>query len=231
MGRSSPARRADSPDSAHSVIPTTLTRFREALQPDWVHSVRARRLSAAALVVLAAAAAVRADPDGARSAAVITTRDLTPGVALTLDDVRVENRSTATLPEGAHADVDAVIGATPAGPVRRGEVLTDVRLLGSRLAKSAAGPDARVVPLELAQSAVLDVVREGDVVDIVAAPQSDPDAPARVIATDAVVVLVSAEPGGIAAQGDRVVLVALPAAAATAVAAATLVQTVTLTLH
>jgi hypothetical protein len=87
------------------------------------------------------------------------------------------------------------------------------------------------VPLELAQHAVLDVVREGDVVDIVAASQSDPDAAPRVIATDAVVVLVSAESGGIAGAGDRVVLVALPAVAANAVAAATLMHTVTLTLH
>ena len=51
------------------------------------------------------------------------------------------------------------------------------------------------------------------------------------IATDAVVVLVSAKPSGVGAGTDRVVLVALPAHAANEVAAATLVQTVTLTLH
>jgi SAF domain len=214
-----------------SLDPTPLTRIREALQPDWVHSVRARRVAAAALVIVAAAAALRPDPDGAQGAAVIATRDLTPGVAVTADDIRVENRPAATLPEGAHRDAAAVVGATPAGPVRRGEILTDIRTLGTRLVESAAGPDARVVPLELAQSAVLDVVREGDVVDIVAASLSDPDAAPRVIATDAVVVLVSAEPSGIGGAGDRVVLVALPKVAANAVAAATLVQTVTLTLH
>lgn len=214
-----------------SLDPTPLTRLRQALQPDWVHSVRARRIAAAALVLLAGAAALRSDPAGAHSAAVVTTRDLTPGVAVTAADVRVENRLTATLPDGSAADVTAVLGALPAGPVRRGEILTDVRLLGTRLTESAAGPNARVVPVELSQSAVLDVVREGDVVDIVAAPQSDPDAAPRVVATDAVVVLVSAEPGGIAAAGDRVVLVALPVAAANAVAAATLVHAVTLTLH
>ena len=214
-----------------SLDPTLLTRVREALQPDWVHSVRTRRIAAAALVLLAGVAALRTDPAGAHSAAVVAIRDLTPGVAVTAADVQIENRLTATLPDGTAADVGTVVGAMPAGPVRRGEVLTDVRLLGTRLTKSAAGPDARVVPLELAQSAVLDVVREGDVVDIVAAPHSDPDAAPRVVATDAVVVLVSAEPGGIAAAGDRVVLVALPVAAANAVAAATLVHAVTLTLH
>lgn len=215
-----------------SLDPTWSTRFRQALQPDWVHSVRARQIAAGALVLLAGAAAVRPDPDDAHAPAVVAARDLTPGVALTADDVRIEKRLATTLPDGAQTDVDTLVGATPAGPVRRGEVLTDVRVLGTRLTESAAGPDARVVPLHLEQTAVLDVVRGGDVVDIVAAPQSDPDAAPRVIATDAVVVLVSAESEGLtAAAGDRVVLVALPAAAANSVAAATLVHTVTLTLH
>ena len=76
-----------------------------------------------------------------------------------------------------------------------------------------------------------DLVRTGDVVDILAAPQADSDAEPRLVATDAVVVLVSAKPKGATSANDRVVLVALPAAAATAVAGAALVQTVTLTLH
>jgi SAF domain len=222
------------PSSAGRVESLDLTwsaRLRQAAQPDWVHSVRTRRVAAGALVLLAAAAAVRPDPDGAVTAAVVASRDLTPGVALTVDDVRVEKRLTATLPDGAQENLDTAVGAMPAGPVRRGEVLTDVRVLGTRLTESAAGPDGRVVPLQLEQSAVLDVVREGDVVDIVTAPQSDPEATPRVIATDAVVVLVSVESEGLAAAGDRVVLVALPVAAANAVAAATLVHTVTLTLH
>ena len=69
--------------------------------------------------------------------------------------------------------VDAIVGATLAGPARRGEVLTDVRLLGPRLAESAAGPDARIVPIPLADAALMDLVRPGDVVDIVAAPADD----------------------------------------------------------
>jgi Flp pilus assembly protein CpaB len=221
------------PGLAGTVDPTLISRVRQALQPDWVHSVRVRRIAAGALVVLAAAAALRSEPGGAHSNAVVASRDLSPGVALSADDLRVESRPAATLPDGAQSEVDGVLGAAPAGPIRRGEVLTDVRLLGSRLTEAAAGPDARVVPLELAQSALLDVVRAGDIVDIVAAPQSTPDADInpRIVATNALVVLVSPDSGGIGAAGDRVVLVALPAAAATAVAAATLVHTITLTLH
>ena len=125
-----------------------------------------------------------------------------------------------------------MVGSTLAGPARRGEVLTDVRLLGPRLAQSAAGPDARIVPLHLADTALLDLVRPGDVVDVLAAAAdgrrgADP----RVVATDAVVVLVSEKQKGPGSGGERVLLVALPAHAANDVAGATLMQTVTLTFH
>jgi hypothetical protein len=110
-------------------------------------------------------------------------------------------------------------------------VLTDVRLLGRRLAESAAGPDARIVPVHPVDSALADLVRPGDAVDVVAASDTSSPSAARVVATDAIVVLVSAKQKAQTATNDRVVLVALPAAAANAVAGAALVQTVTLTLH
>jgi len=53
----------------------------------------------------------------------------------------------------------------------------------------------------------------------------------HIVATDAVVVLVSQKPSGAGSGGDRVVLVALPAQDANAVAGAALVQSVTLTFH
>jgi len=162
----------------------------------------------------------------------VATRDLPSGVELTADDVRLENRTAATVPDGAQSDVDAVVGATLAGPARRGEVLTDVRVLGPRLAESVAGPDARIVPLPLADSAVLDLVRPGDVVDVLAAgSESDADARPQLVATNAVVVLVSEKPKGAGNGSDRVVLVAVGAHTANEVAAAALLQTVTLTFH
>ena len=57
------------------------------------------------------------------------------------------------------------------------------------------------------------------------------DAAPQVVATDAVVVLVSEKPTGAGSGGDRVVLVALPAHDANEVAGAALVATVTLTFH
>ena len=160
----------------------------------------ARRTLAGALVVLAAVAAWRDDPRADHADVLVTTRDLSPGTELTADDIRLETRTAATIPDGSRTDVDSVVGATLAGPARRGEVVTDVRLLGPRLAESAAGPNARIVALPLADAALVDLVRPGDIVDIVAAPASaDPGTEARLIATDAVVVLVSAKENGAAA--------------------------------
>ena len=138
-------------------------------------------------------------------------------------------------PMGHKPTLGAVVGSTLASPTRRGEVLTDVRLLGSRLAESTAGPGARIVPLHLADGALIDLLRVGDVVDVLAAPaadsRADSQAVTKVVATDAVVVLVSAKAKARDADNERVVLVALPARVANTVAGSALGQAVTLTLH
>ncbi|OSC28813.1 flagellar biosynthesis protein FlgA [Mycobacterium vulneris] len=218
-----------------SLNPSLFSRVSLWLRPDWTRTVLARRVAAGGLVVLAGIATLRSNPAGDYAQVVVAEHDLRPGAALTPADVRLEKRLTATVPDGARADLGAVVGSTLAGPTRRGEVLTDVRLLGSRLAESTAGPGARIVPLHLADAALIDLVRVGDVVDVLAAPAtSGPDnshAATKVLATDAVVVLVSAKEKIQTADGDRVVLVALPARVANTVAGSALGQTVTLTLH
>jgi Flp pilus assembly protein CpaB len=212
-----------------SLNPSPLSRLVHGVRPDWTRTIAARRVAAGALVVLAAVAALRSDPEGDQTDVVVAARDLSPGAELSASDVRLERRTAATIPDGSQSSIDSVVESTLAGPARRGEVLTDVRVLGPRLAQSAAGPDARIVPLHLADSALLDLTRPGDVVDVLAA--SDDETDPRVVATDAVVVLVSEKQKGPGAGGDRVVLVALPARAANDVAGATLMQTVTLTFH
>jgi Flp pilus assembly protein CpaB len=215
-----------------SLNPSAADRVAQWLRPDWTRTVLARRIVAGGLVVMAGIAAWRSNPDGDHTPVVVAARDLGPGTALTADDVRIESRLAPTVPDGASADLNVVVGSTLAGPARRGEVLTDVRLLGSRLAESIAGPDARIVPLHPADTALADLIRPGDIVDVVAAPaHSDTDAHPgpRIVATNAVVVLVSARQK--AQADDRVVLVAVPAGTAAAVAGAALVATVTLALH
>jgi Flp pilus assembly protein CpaB len=216
-----------------SLNPSVVTQTVAALRPDWSRTLAARRIAAGALAILAAVVALRSDPQGDRTEIVVATRDLASGVELTADDVRLENRTAGTIPDGSQSDIGAVIGATLAGPARRGEVLTDVRVLGPRLAESVAGPDARIVPIPLADSALPDLVRPGDVVDVFAARAEGNGADGRpqLVATDAIVVLVSEKPKSAGGGSDRVVLVALPAHAANDVAAVSLLQTVTLTFH
>jgi Flp pilus assembly protein CpaB len=215
---------------AASLNPTLLDRVSRGLRPDFTRTVLARRIAAGFLVVLAAIASLRPDPGDAAREVAVAVRDLSPGVPLTADDFRLETRSAATLPDGAHTD-RSITGATLAGPVRRGEILTDARVLGPRLAGLNAGPDARVVPLHVADAAVLDLIRTGDIVDVLGAAPAEAGARPVVVAANAVVVLVSAAPKSVGAGNDRVVLVALPAPAANVLAGATLVQTVTLTIH
>ena len=208
------------------------SRIVAGVRPDWTRTAMARRVTAGALVLLAAVAALRPDPTDGRTDVVVATRDLAPGVELVASDVRVESRSVATIPDGATTNGTDLVGATLAGPTRRGEVLTDVRVLGSRLADATAGPDARIVPVHPTDAALLDLVRTGDVVDVLAVSEADDgsgEQRSRVVATNAIVVLVSS------ASKDRgrdgVVLVALPVLKANEVAGASLTQAITLTFH
>ncbi len=214
---------------AESLNPSAWSRLAALLRPDWSRTVRARRITAAALVVLAGGAALRPEPGDERITVVVTGHDLRPGITLTPDDVDVEKWASAQVPDGALTDPSVVSGAMLAGPARRGEVLTDVRLVGSRLAVAAAGPQARMVAIHPADPAVLALVHPGDVIDVLATAES-PTTP-TLLAGDAVVVAVSTAESGHEHDDDRVMLVALPAAAATTVAAAALAGPVALTVH
>lgn len=208
-----------------SLNPTVLNRLSRLARPDFARTVAARRITAGLLVLLAGAAAWRPDPDSDPRDVVIAIRDFAPGIVVAAEDVALRRVPAATVPDGALAELDAAVGTRLAGPVRRGEVLTDARVLGSRHTKLTAGPDARNVPVRLADPAVLEVIRPGDVVDVLGAPSDDRDARARLLASDAVVVFIS--PAG----AERVALLALPGAAANTLAAASLMQSLTLTIH
>src|SRR3954449_11707432 len=122
-----------------SLNPSVVTRLSAALRPDWSRTLAARRIVAAALVILAAVVALRSDPQGDRTEIVVATRDLSSGVELTADDVKLENRTAAMVPNGAQSDVKAVVGATLAGPARRVEVLNPRRGNHHGFGESCAG--------------------------------------------------------------------------------------------
>ena len=189
---------------------------------------------AAALALFAVVLAFRGDPGREQVSVVVSARDLAPGARLDVADVRLAKIAARDAPTGALTDPDAALGHILAGAARTGEVLTDTRVLGPRLAEISAGtPDARIVPIRLADNAVADLLRVGDRVDVVAAgPDVGPgedDAPPDTLATDVAVVLVS--DAATSRATDRMVLVAMPAAQSVDVAAASLTSTLTVVFH
>jgi len=214
-----------------SLNPTVLSRVSRAIRPDFARTALARRSAAGLLVILAGVSAWWPDPNIVGHQVVVAVGDLAAGITVTAGDVALITRPAGTLPDGVLTSLDAAVGATLAGSTRRGEILTDTRVLGSRLTGLGTGPNTQMVPVRLTDGAVLDLIRPGDVVDVLGAPPADSSAGPRLLAAGAVVVLVSPAGAGVGGRDDRVVLVALPAGAAHTVAGATLVQEVTLTIH
>ncbi|WP_280434777.1 SAF domain-containing protein [Nocardia carnea] len=208
--------------------------WREAFdnRPPWADVVLLRRILAGLCAVAAAILFLREDPERARVSVVVAARDLAPGQLLAPADLRVAQLPPGAAPDGAETDPAALTGAVLTAALRSGEVLTDVRIVGPRLAEVATGSrDARIVPIRLADSAITEILRAGDRVDVVAADTTDPTL-AATLAEDAAVVLVpqsAAEAG--AGRTEPVVLVALDSRRAAAVAAASLNSALTVIFH
>lgn len=165
---------------------------------------------------------------------VIARRDLAPGSTLGPDDVAVVVRTPEGAPAGALTEVRDVFGRRVLGPVRTGEVLTDVRLVGPESARASTGSaDAAGVPVRLADPAVAALARPGALVDVVGGTGvgrvGGGGQEGVVIATGARVLTVL--PGEERSASAPLVLLALPGREAARVAAATVGQEVTLTLR
>lgn len=213
-----------------SLSPTLVDRLAALARPSRARTTMARRVAAVVLAAVAVALLLRGDPAGDRVLVVATAHDLSPGTVLHPDDLRLTPLSADVVPAGALRRIEEAAGHTLAGPARAGEPVTDVRILGPRLGAAAAGvPDARVVPIRLADPEVADLLREGDRVDVLTVA-GEPSPEARVLAASATVVLLSPRDSGRNPR-ERVVMLALPAAAATMVAAASLSSALAVTFH
>ncbi|MDF1605925.1 SAF domain-containing protein [Nocardioides sp. YIM 152315] len=175
-----------------------------------------RRLLAALLTAVAVAAGLRAtttDPP-ARVVVTVAAHDLPAGTMLDAGDVRHAEFAPGSVPEGLARDP---AGRTLAAPLRAGEPVTDVRLVGPALTDGYPGLVA--VPVRLPDAGMAGLLRVGDRVDLVSAdPQGGsagvvadavpvlalPDAPAEVSATGLTgrLVVVGAEPGDVERIAD-----------------------------
>lgn len=197
--------------------------------PGFTRALLLRRAGAALLVGLAAVLALSPGTGSAGGVpVVVAARDLAPGTVLGAGEVVLRELPEHVVPDGAARDTPAVLGQTLAAPLRRGEPLTDLRLVGPTLARAvSADPAAVSVALRLPDPAVAALLHPGSVVDVLTLGERQ-DEP--VVLASGARVLAVLEPGAKATEG-RLVLVALDAAAATRVAAASLSRAVTVTLR
>jgi Flp pilus assembly protein CpaB len=78
------------------------------------------------------------------------------------------------VPDGALTEASAAQGRLLASPVRRGEPITDLRLVGpSLLTGGAEGSGLVAVGVRIADAGMAALLRSGSVVDVLAAPLRD----------------------------------------------------------
>jgi Flp pilus assembly protein CpaB len=178
-----------------------------------------RQVTAGCLACLALALALRPPPAPANEPATVpvvtAADDLSPGTVLGAGDLAAVDVPAALAPAGSAADPGELAGRVLASPVRAGEVVTDVRVVGPGLwSQVPAGQVA--APVRLADLAVATLLRAGDRVDVLGTTAAaGSSAPAvELVAHDALVLSApAAEPGAAAGAGTDsglLVLAVLP---------------------
>lgn len=191
--------------------------------PGWRRRALLRRSAALALAAAALVLALAPPATVARSPVLVAAADLAGGTTVSANDVVVRQWPSELAPTGVLDDPAAAAGRVLVGAARAGEPLTDRRLVG-------AGPDPRAgtaaVPVRLADAAVAALLVPGRHVDVVTVGK-EADTP-TVLAEDATVLAVLAEDNR---EKGRLVIVGMPRATATRVAAAGLAEQVAVTLR
>jgi Flp pilus assembly protein CpaB len=161
-----------------------------------------RRALSAALAAAAVAvglSTLRPTPPAGQSV-VVAARDLTGGSALRPGDVALSSRPAGDVPDGVVTAPEDALGRVLTSPVRHGELLTDVRLVGPSLV-DALRPGQVAAPVRIADAQAADLVRPGDHVDVLVAVESG--GPASVVARDATVLAhPERDEGGVLGAGD-----------------------------
>lgn len=172
---------------------------------------RRRRAFAALLTALAVLAALRtvAPPPEPTVPVLVAARDLHSGAVVGVADLAEVAFPSTTAPDGLAAEI---VGRTLASPVRRGEPITDVRLVGPGLTEGY--DDLVAVPVRLPDAGSVGLLAVGDRIDLVA---TDPGAgESRVVAAGApVLALPRPDDGGTSGglSGRLVVVGASPTVA------------------
>ncbi|OEY25825.1 hypothetical protein A0K93_00785 [Corynebacterium sp. BCW_4722] len=200
-------------------ISTRLEKFTDQLRtPGHRRSVILRRALALALLAAALGSALinaaHADPY-----VVTFAREVAPGTTLSADDLELRRLPPDMVPENALRETALAEGQLLAAAAARGEVVTTTRLVGpdlsaALLADAPPGEPFSMVPVPLAEPDIIPLMHHGAQVDVVGQGP-------RVVATG----------GRVVTTGDEgTVLVLLRQSEASAVAAASLGEPLTLVL-
>ncbi|QRP60512.1 flagellar biosynthesis protein FlgA [Corynebacterium sp. FDAARGOS 1242] len=203
--------------------------------PGHRRSVLLRRVLACVLLVAAGLSAVASTREHPHT--VVMAREVSAGEKLTRDDVSLARVPSSLLPATAvGSNPEDVVGRVLLASASPGEILTTTRLLSSDLIADFGMEDAHLIPLTLAEPEIASNLHHGDTVNIVGGSSTGEAEALDVefsavhgptIASGARVISVGTTDDG--ARG-RTLLVALPADAAEAVAAASLAQPLTVVI-
>ena len=149
-----------------------------------------RRPVVAALITFAVVLALSAivGRHSPTTSVVIMARDVAAGTSLTRDDVTTAELNDELLPSTAVRAIDDIVGRVSTGPLAQHEVLTSTKVVSAHSAGSMA------VPIRLADPRVAQLLRPGDVVDVVASLSGDGQVrPAQLLAAGVRVVTVQSD--------------------------------------
>lgn len=175
-----------------------------------------RRLLSAAFAAVAVVAALRVlAPSPPPTVAVwAAAHDLAGGRPLTLADLRTVALPLAAVPHGALRADARVVGRLLAAPMRRGEPLTDVRLLQPSLLAALPQRGLVAVPVRVADGpAALALAHPGDLVDVLAVADPGDGGPTTRTVADRLQVLAVPASDATGDGAGLVVLAATPAQA------------------
>ncbi|MEJ7726514.1 MAG: Flp pilus assembly protein CpaB [Actinomycetes bacterium] len=192
-----------------------------------------RRLLAAGLAAAAVAVGLQVlrPPPPPTVEVLAAARDIDAGAALVAGDVVALTLPSDAVPSGALDPAADVTGRAVAGPIRAGEPITDVRLVGPALV-AGLGEGLVATPVRVADAGTAGLVRPGDRVDVLATPvgQDTTGQPSRIVAAEVVVIAVPGTDGAGFVEGALLVLATTPEEAA-GLAAATVTDRLSLTLR
>jgi Flp pilus assembly protein CpaB len=134
----------------------------------------------------------------------VAAHDLAGGAHLGQGDLRSAAFLPASVPNGALLPHAAPMGGVLAAPLRAGQPLTDVSLVGESLV-GGYGPGLVGAPVRIADAGAVSLLQVGDAVDVLAASPDGAQA-AAVVATAAPVVAVPAVDADGGAMGSGALL-------------------------